>query len=422
MILNPKSNLFEITLTAQKQSIYQWMQQCRLATLSLFQKVDQATFSCQAHPNFSPIGWHLGHIGYTEALWILEHLAGEFPQHLLPYRRLYAADGLPKAERRNLPSLEETLSLLDDVRSRVFQYLSICPLENQERLWRWLLQHESQHCETIAIVLELQKSNPSFNSSNSPAATSKLSPIEKHANSAEMIHIPAGSFQCGSNSINALDNEQPQHEIFLNSYWIDRYPVTQQQYRQFIEAEGYRIATYWHPEGWQWIAKCQIQQPRYWKNSLEYDHYPVCGISWYEADAYARFMGKRLPTEFEWEKAAAWNPTTQQQTNFNWQTAAVNSTQISSTTAKSPPQAPNDCYYMLGNCWEWTSSKFQPYIGFVAYPYKGYSQAYFDNQHYVLRGGSWATLHWTIRPTFRNWYYPQTQEIFSSFRCASDTQ
>jgi len=396
------------------------MQQCRFATLSLFQGIEPTTFSCQAHPNFSPIGWHLGHIGYTEAIWILEHLADEFPKHLLPYRRLYAADGLPKTERCHLPSLEETFSLLDDVRSRVFQYLSVCPLETQERLWYWLLQHESQHCETIAIVLELQQ-HSSPKSSNSLGSKSKLSPIEFHTDPAEMVYIPAGSFQCGNNSVNALDNEQPQHEVFLNSYSIDRYPVTQKQYRQFINADGYRIANYWHPEGWQWKTNHQIQQPRYWNNSSDYNEYPVCGISWYEADAYARFLGKRLPTEFEWEKAATQNSTTQQQNPFNSQQAAINKSGISLTLdLKSSPQSSYGCHYMGRNCWEWTSSRFQPYPGFVAYPYKGYSQTYFDNKHYVLRGGSWATLHWALRPTFRNWYTPQTQEIFSGFRCAKD--
>ncbi|WP_254721666.1 DinB family protein [Kovacikia minuta] len=134
----------------------QWMQQCRQATLHLFVGVDYETLCHQAHPDFSPIGWHLGNIAYTESLWLLEKCAGQSPQ-FPQYRRLFAADGLPKAERVHLPSLPEIQEYLDAVRIQVFDYLEQAPLDQQERLWRWLLQHESQHAETIALVLELHR-------------------------------------------------------------------------------------------------------------------------------------------------------------------------------------------------------------------------------------------------------------------------
>ncbi|XHX80286.1 MAG: DinB family protein [Stenomitos frigidus ULC029] len=156
-----------------RQQIKQQMEACRLATLALFQTVDYDTFCQQAHPDFSPIGWHLGHIAYTEALWLLEHSAGLPPQYP-QYRRLFAADTLPKAERVYLPDLAEVKVYLSAVRDATFAYLETAPLDEQEQLWRWLLQHESQHGETIAIVLELIKRQKAGDSGQRSAVNAKL--------------------------------------------------------------------------------------------------------------------------------------------------------------------------------------------------------------------------------------------------------
>ena len=154
---------------------------------------------------------------------------------------------------------------------------------------------------------------------------------------------------------------------------------------------------------------------------------PVCGVSWYEADAYARFIGKRLPTEAEWEKATSWNVVTEQQHTYPWGQEAPNphrcnhNNLIGQTTpvnAYPMGQSAYGCYDMLGNVWEWTATWFDAYAGFVAYPYRGYSQAYFDGQHRVLKGGSWATPPWAMRSSFRNWYYPGIRQILAGFRCA----
>lgn len=352
-----------------------WMEQCRQSTLQLFEGIDHDRFCQQAHPDFSPIGWHLGHIAYTEALWILEHLAGRSP--LFPeYRKLFAADTLPKRDRVHLPAFAEVKTYLDTIREQVFIYLNTAPFEQQERLWRWLLQHESQHYETIAIVLALQEQALSSSAEMAFNSTSTVS--------AEMIYIPAGTFKMGYDGIDAIDNEQPGHSVHLDAYWIDAAPVTCGQYQQFIQAGGYENAQWWSAEGWNWRHMNQVTQPLYWMSDSSKAEHPVCGVSWYEAEAYANFVGKRLPTEAEWEKAARLSAAD------NW----------------------------LGAVWEWTDSWFDGYPGFAAYPYRGYSQVYFDRQHRVLRGGSWATRPWALRATFRNWYHPYVREIFSGFRCA----
>jgi formylglycine-generating enzyme required for sulfatase activity len=154
-------------------------------------------------------------------------------------------------------------------------------------------------------------------------------------------------------------------------------------------------------------------------------------VSCYEAEAYARFVGKRLPTEAEWEKAASWHPQTQQRQTYPWGEAFPSAEQCNhdhlqgqTTAIDAYPsgQSAYGCYDMLGNVWEWTASWFDGYDGFEFYPYRGYSQVYFDGQHRVLRGGSWVTRPWGLRSAFRNWYAPGTRQILAGFRCAQDAE
>ncbi len=415
------------SLNSCKEATRKAMQQCRIGTLALFEGMDETTFRRQAHPEFSPVGWHLGHIAYTEALWILERYAG-LPPLFPQYHKLFAADGLPKSERENLPTLVEVRHYLDTVRTQVFTYLEAAPLDKQERLWRFLIQHECQHDETIAFVLQLQRwhlrerHQEMWGRSRAENLPSALQPP------AEMIEIPACEFVMGNDSTDALDNERSPHRVYLDTYWIDRYPVTCGQYREFIEAGGYQNERWWSPAGWKWLQENPVKEPLYWSDAPTWDNHSVCGISWYEADAYARFVGKRLPTEAEWEKAASWDAAAGQQRTYPWGQEAPDphrcnhNSNIGQTTpvnAYPMGQSAYGCYDMLGNVWEWTASWFDSYEGFAAYPYRGYSQAYFDGQHRVLKGGSWATCPWAMRSSFRNWYYPSIRQILAGFRCAA---
>ncbi|PIG91885.1 SUMF1/EgtB/PvdO family nonheme iron enzyme [Gloeocapsopsis sp. IPPAS B-1203] len=406
--------LAHLNSTDQKRQLKQAMQQCRQRTLALFKGIDYDTCCRQAHPEFSPVGWHLGHIAYTEALWLLEHSAKK-PRQFSEFGHLFIADGIPKAERQKLPTLAEIQVYLDTIRTRVLDYLEIANLNQQERLWRWLIQHESQHSETIAFVLELLKVQDS--------AAVQCSPSTQHLS--EMIEIPAGYFEMGDDSIEALDNERLVHKVYLDAYSIDRYPTTCGQYQEFINAGGYQNPEWWSDAGWQWQQQAQVTQPLYWHNAIA-DH-PVSGVSWYEAQAYAQFVGKRLPTEAEWEKAASWDATHECRYTYPWGNTALDPHKCNhdcaiaqTTSVNSYPngQSTYGCYDMLGNVWEWTASLFQGYSGFTHYPYIGYSQVYFDEQHYVLRGGSWATRPWALRCSFRNWYHPYIRQIFAGFRCA----
>lgn len=419
----------KLTKSSLQKTIYQDFYQCRAQTLALFENMDDATFTCQAHPDFSPVGWHLGHIAYTESLWLLERAASIpclFPQ----YRQLFAADGLPKSQRVQLPNLQETYYYLDTVRKQVLDCLKVADLQQQERMRRFLLQHESQHCETISFVLELinQKSKATSDDFKHLGFNNQhfFSPPTS------LIKIPAGNFEMGSNSIDALDNERPAHIVYLDTYYIDRYPVTCGQYRTFMEAGGYEEPRWWSEAGWKWLQTVKVSEPLYWHGDSSKDNHPVCGVSWYEAEAYCRFVDKRLPTEAEWEKAVSWDADMNQCRIYPWgdekpTTQHCNYVDLTRETSNTTPvdaypkgQSAYGLYDTLGNVWEWTASWFDGYEGFESYPYVGYSQVYFDQQHRVLKGGSWATSTWGLRSSFRNWYHPGVRQIFAGFRCAAD--
>ena len=414
-----------LSIPSPREAIFDALTQCREQTLQLFTAINRDTFSQQCHPDFSPIGWHLGHIAFTEAYWILEQLAGHKPL-FTQYHKLFAADGLPKEERQNLPKLKVIKEYLEIIRNKTLTYLETAPVEQQKRLWWWLLQHESQHCETMTFVLQMhQLQRNKICWQNCQFQTQQDSSLLN-----DMTLVKAGEFTIGNNGIEAQDNERPAHKIYLDNYWIDAYPVTCQQYQEFMMVGGYKNQQYWSDEGWQWLEKKPtISQPLYWQDSSQFAHHPVCGVSYYEAEAYANFVGKRLPTEAEWEKAALvktekkGNGEIEQKTViFDKVIGNYNCQVVGTTPVNAYPESKTiyDCYDMLGNVWEWTSSWFAGYEGFAMYPYPGYSQVYFDNEHRVLKGGSWATYPWALRASFRNWYHPWIRQIFAGFRCVRD--
>ena len=400
------------SLSQKRQAIAEALTQCRHQTLQLTTEIDQLTFAQQSHPDFSPIGWHLGHIAFTEAYWILEQLAGSDPQYT-HYHQLFAADGLPKAERQNLPNLPTIEQYLNTIRAQTLEYLATAPIETQERLWWWLIQHEAQHGETIAFVKRLHQ----LNNSQDWLSTIESENISQPVKSA-MVLIPQGSFTMGSDAIEAQDNERPAHLVYLDNYYIDVYPVTYHQYQQFIDAAGYDNPQWWSRQGWQWKQTHNISQPLYWSDLPQLQNHPVHGVSYYEAEAYANFVGKRLLTEAEWEKAAQFN-NKENGSDFrgNYNSIVGQSTPVNSNLKNSNIWG---CYDMLGNVWEWTSSWFAPYETFTSYPYSGYSEVYFDNQHRILKGGSYVTSSFGVRSSFRNWYHPWVRQIFAGFRCAKD--
>lgn len=389
---------------------------CRAGTEALFADLGDADFRRQPHADFSPPGWHLGHIAYTEAKWLLCHAAGE-PLPRPELRETFDVDGLAKAKRgAALPDKPAVLDYAASIRDRTWRCLEATELERDARLWRFVLQHESQHDETITFLRHLLGDRPAGGAGEAGAPL----PLD-------YVQIPGGPVTVGRDDASAIDNERDPHAVHVADFRIARYPVTHAQYARFIEAGGYREPRWWSAAGWDWRAAVDAQRPLYWRDGCA--NHPVMGVSAHEAQAFARFMGARLPTEAEWEKAASWDPGAGAARSYPWGEALPSPASCNcdrahkgTTPVDAHPQGASayGAEDMLGNVWEWTASPFAPYPGFAPWPYHGYSAAYMDGAHLVLRGGSWATRPWAMRASFRNWYLPGIRQILAGFRLAKD--
>lgn len=405
------------------KSYLRWaMSACRQETLQLVADIDPDTLRTQSHSDFSPVGWHLGHIAHIQSVWLLAKSSET--------SELFSATGVPKAARQDLPSLHELLLYLECVQTEVIRTLAATNIGLHAERWHWVLQHEAQHAEIIAMVLAMHRiKNTHKPEQICSLQTNAVSPSDLLT---DMLFIEAGEFNQGSDLSIATDNERPAHTLPLKSYWIDRTPVTCSQYGQFLQSGGYQQRQWWTEQGWRWKQDNQIERPLYWPSGdvsqeglTNWAHHPVCGVSWYEADAFARFVGKRLPTEAEWTKAASWDVNAGVSRPYPWGETLMNQCNYGQHIGHTTPvnhfanyASPYGCQDMLGNVWEWTHTWFDGYPGFRAFPDPDYSQTYFDGAHRVLRGGSWATSRWVLRNSARNWYHPHRRELFAGFRCA----
>jgi iron(II)-dependent oxidoreductase len=259
-----------------------------------------------------------------------------------------------------------------------------------------------------------------------------------------MVFVPGGEFEMGTDRlVFAYDNERRKHVRHVDDFLIDRAPVTNGEFVEFIDAGGYERRDLWSPEGWKWRSKTGATLPRYWRTEgSEYaqrslsswqmldPERPVCHVTWFEADAFARFAGKRLPTEAEWEKAASWEAGSGSKRRYPWgeqepsaHLSNLDQVMFGTAVAGSYEDGASPCgaVQMIGDVWEWTASGFDPYPGFAPFPYDEYSKEFFGGPYRVLRGGAWATQFGAISNTFRNWDHPNRSQIFAGFRCASDT-
>jgi iron(II)-dependent oxidoreductase len=263
-----------------------------------------------------------------------------------------------------------------------------------------LLAHEYQHNETMLQLLQMVESYEPVEVDRDPAA-------EAVTDGPEMVRVEGGAFEIGAEPQGfAYDNERPRHSVEVASFLIDRTPVTNGAYIAFMEETGAEPPMYWDRDGeGGWVRTTMGR-------TEQVDHrHPVTHVSWNEADAFARWAGKRLPTEPEWEVAAA---------GANRERANLDELSLGCAPAGAYADAPSHCgaVQMLGDVWEWTSSDFTAYPGFEAFPYAEYSEVFFGDTYRVLRGGAWATRRDVIRTSFRNWDLPERRQIFSGIRCA----
>jgi gamma-glutamyl hercynylcysteine S-oxide synthase len=410
------------------------LEEARERTLALVSPVSDEDLVKVHSPLMSPLVWDLGHIAAFEDLWLVHRLAGE-PMLRPDLAETYDAFETPRAERGELEFLgpAEAREYLAAVRARVLELL-----EDESEIPELVLRHEHQHNETMLQTIQLARLRDYV----PPGAASGSRNGGPPLTGLELIEIPAGECTIGATPDGfAYDNERPRHRTDVRGYLIGRTPITNATYLHFVEGGGYERREWWSEEGWSWKEEYDITKPAAWTADLRAEwrlsglepldpHRPVVHISWFEADAFARANGARLPTEIEWEKAATWDQETGTALAFPWGNDRLlpgihaNVDQVdhgaSAVDAHSAGASPYGCLGMLGDVWEWTSSDFRGYPGFRAHPYREYSEVFFGSEYKVLRGGSWATRARVATPTFRNWDFPQRRQIFAGLRIARD--
>jgi iron(II)-dependent oxidoreductase len=421
-----------------------WVKDARQRTLDLAADLSDEQWLGPQLTIVNPLQWEIGHVAWFQEKWVLRHADGR-PSLRTDADALYDSAAVAHDTRwgLSLPGREETLRYTTAVRDHVLE--QIATRLTPELTYFVLLSvfHEDMHDEaflytrqTFGYPAPRQAGSPSI---DKPVAGSLPGDVE----------IPGGDFFLGADRDEpfVFDNEKWAHPEVVRPFAMARAPVTQAEYAEFVEDGGYRQPDLWDAKGWHWRESAKAEQPVYWRRSdsgawlrrdferwvnLEPDR-PVIHVNWYEADAYCRWAGRRLPTEAEWEVAAAAEPVRgapdleSRKRSFPWgseppttRLANLDAQALGCADVGAFPEGDSafGCRQMIGNVWEWTSSDFLPYPGFAPDPYKEYSQPWFGD-HKVLRGGCWATRARLLRNTWRNFYQPQRRDIWAGFRtCA----
>ena len=409
------------------------LEESRRRTLGLLAPIPDDAQRTQVSELMSPLCWDLAHIGHYEELWLVRALTASAPADAR-FDDVYDAFKHPRRERPSLEILDAAGARAFDagVRERALTVLDSLDLDDTDPLladgfvYGMVVQHEHQHDETLLATIQLMADfvHPDADGV-APAAPSGTAQWPSD------VLIPAGTYEIGARGEPwAYDNERPAHAVTVSPFRIERTAVTNRAYIDFVAAGGYDERAHWSDDGWAWRTEADLTAPQYWTRAgngswqrrrfgrieaLPLDE-PVQHVCWYEADAYARWSGARLPTETEWEIAA--QGSRPEHANL-WAERGM----------RFAPRAVDACaadvsahgvYGMLGDVWEWTASDFSPYPGFHSFPYREYSEVFFGDGYKVLRGGSWATHPAAVRTTFRNWDFPIRRQIFAGFRCARD--
>jgi gamma-glutamyl hercynylcysteine S-oxide synthase len=421
------------------------LDRARARTRLLTDSVPEPDLVRQHSRLMSPLVWDLAHIGNQEELWLLRDVGGRDPMLPETVDALYDAFRHPRADRPALPLLDpgQARRYAADVRARVEGLLENVPLSGASPLaqggfvFGMIAQHEQQHDETMLATHQLRAGAPLLDAPPPPPAPPAAAGLPRE------VLVPAGPFTMGTSTEPwALDNERPAHRVDVPAFWIDAVPVTNGDYQAFLADGGYDQPRWWHPEGWAHRQRAGLVAPLFWRREgdawwrTRFGHVepvppaePVLHVSWYEADAYARWSGRRLPTEAEWEKAARFDPGTGRSRRYPWgdqdptpahANLGQRHLQPAEVGAYPAGASPLGVQQLIGDVWEWTASTLGGYPGFRPWPYREYSEVFFGGDHRVLRGGAFGVDPVACRGTFRNWDYPIRRQIFAGFRCARD--
>ena len=375
----------------------------------------------------NPMRWELGHVAWFQEHWALRHALGRGPLRANG-DSLYDSMRVAHDTRWDLPLPDRasTLAYMNDVLERTLA------IETSDDYFRWLaVFHEDMHGEAFTYTRQtLAYPAPRFANAKARKPAGPLSGD---------VDVPGGEYFLGAirgRDAFVFDNEKWAHAVDVAPFRIARAPVTNSEFAAFVDAHGYEDPKLWSEEGWRWRSASNAQMPAYWRRAqTSYEmrrwnawapiapHEPVVHVCWYEADAWCRWAGRRLPTEAEWELAAS----TMGKRKFPWGDAEASDLANLDGALGGPvdvaafPESDSafGCRQMIGNVWEWTATRFAPFAGFVADPYKEYSEPWFATPHMVLRGGCWATRARLLRNTWRNFYPPDRRDVIAGFRsCA----
>jgi iron(II)-dependent oxidoreductase len=420
----------------------------------------------------NPPLWEIGHVAWFAEYWILRHLRKQQPI-IENGDRLYNSTDVAHDTRWELllPSLDDTRRYMDNILDHCIETIDQTSKLTPEEFYFYLLAtfHEGMHAEALAYTRQTLGYAAPHVAVNQTARSESAGPFRGD------VEVPGGTFFVGATPDFpfVFDNEKWAHAVEIRPFRIARAPVTNGEFLAFVEDGGYRKAEFWSERGWRWLeggtasdlersfarffsqnissarersnTKEKLDHPVYWHRDTAgrwlqrvFDRYvplnenlPVIHISWYEAQAYCKWAGRRLPTEAEWEVAASgelqgdtlshrrrhfpWGdePPTAERANLDWGSG------VEEVGAHPSGDSAFGCRQMIGNVWEWTADDFAPYPGFIIDPYKEYSKPWFGT-HKVLRGGCWATRSLLIRNTWRNFYTPDRRDVWAGFRTCAE--
>ena len=440
--MQTKNELEPVTLANQMTDLYR---EVRARTMRIVEPLEIEDYVVQTAPFMSPAKWHIGHTSWFFELVLKDNLPGYeiySEEYLFYFNSYYERFGTridrDKRGTRSRPTVRDTRAYRKRIDEAMLELLGRAPDDSKagglSLIVRLGLEHEMQHQELLVydikhLLCDLYE----------PVSRGAI-PARDKADG--MVNIEGGLFLLGHDGREfSFDNEKPSHQVFVQDFAIDRVPVTSGEYIEFMLDGGYTDFRWWFSEAWQSIHQEGWQAPLYWE--LHGDEWmirdfsglhrvadkadePVTHVSFYEASAFAKWSGKRLPTEAEWERTARFQTGEATQARFPWGDEDPDVSRANlfenelwgvAPTGSFPEGKSGDgCYQMIGDVWEWTTSDYVPYPGFKP-EFDEYNDKWFVGQK-VLRGGSYATPQYHIRSTYRNFFHPNERWMISGFRCA----
>src|SRR5437868_9181415 len=455
------SSIQQLTKSPETESIADLYHQVRARTLEIVAPLEIEDYVIQTAEFMSPPRWHIGHTS-----WFFETVLQKFQSgykvysddFLFYFNSYYEGFGArierPKRGTRSRPTVAETKKYRAHIDEQMARFIEDVSSRDDAdailKIVRLGLEHEMQHQELLVYDIKHLLCDQ-FD------APMRAAP-QLIENVSGMVEIEGGLFELGygrgmgvppmthaqdARATFAWDNEKPAHRVWLEDFSIDRAPVSNGDYLEFISDGGYKDFRWWHSAGWEQVNTEHWQAPLYWElhndewmfrdfaglhRAIDKADEPVSHVSFLESSAYAKWAGKRLPTEAEWEKAATFLPSLNSKQDFPWGNVEPDGSKanlfenglwnVAPRGAFPESQSAYGCQQMIGDVWEWTTSDYVPYPGFKS-EFDEYNDKWFVGQK-VLRGGSFATPRAHIRTTYRNFFYPHERWMIAGFRCAKD--